>query len=302
MLLSLLTSLELKRRLSGHGLTLQIGPFFINLRSTLPEVQHSLSLLYESYTVGEDQELTDLFLRLEASSLLRRVLRPQVTFSFDGHQPFKPLPRKQCFAMFEWGLNWCIANNAHQYLVVHSAVVAKNDRALILPGMPGAGKSTLCAGLVSQGWRLLSDEMALVSLFDGLLSPIPRPVSLKNESIGIVRNLSHDIFLGEPITGTAKGTIAHMRAPLASVEASQARALPVAVVFPRYRRDAQTTLSPFSKGRSFLTLAQNSFNYHVLGASAFDVLAGLIDGASCFEFTYHDLNDAYRIMDELVCE
>jgi predicted ATPase len=30
---------------------------------------------------------------------------------------------------------------------------------VILPAPPGSGKSTLCAALVTRGWRLLSDEL-----------------------------------------------------------------------------------------------------------------------------------------------
>ena len=70
----------------------------------------------------------------------------------------------QGFAMFEWGLNWVVANHAHQFAIVHAAAVEKDGRGFIFPGAPGSGKSTLCAALVSRGWRLLSDEMAMISL------------------------------------------------------------------------------------------------------------------------------------------
>src|SRR3546814_15972535 len=82
--------------------------------------------------------------------------------------------------MLEWGLNWCIGAHGHQFLIIHAAVIERNGLAAILPGAPGSGKSTLTACLVHNGWRLLSDEMALVSLQDGGLTALARPISLKN--------------------------------------------------------------------------------------------------------------------------
>ena len=58
-------------------------------------------------------------------------------------------------------------------------------------GLPGSGKSTLAAGLVYRGgWRLLSDELALLSLGDGAVSALPKPISLKNESIAIMKRFA----------------------------------------------------------------------------------------------------------------
>src|SRR3546814_10587342 len=91
--------------------------------------------------------------------------------------------------MLEWGLNWCIGAHGHQFLIIHAAVIARNGLAAILPGAPGSGKSTLTACLVHNGWRLLSDEMALVSLQDGGLTALARPISLKNRSIDLIADL-----------------------------------------------------------------------------------------------------------------
>src|SRR3546814_17273791 len=73
----------------------------------------------------------------------------------------------QALPMLEWGLNWCIGAHGHQFLIIHAAVIERNGLAAILPGAPGSGKSTLTACLVHNGWRLLSDAMALVSLQGG---------------------------------------------------------------------------------------------------------------------------------------
>ncbi|MEZ5529309.1 MAG: HprK-related kinase A [Porticoccaceae bacterium] len=300
MLLSSTSSQQLRRQLAAEGVNLKVGPFCINLTSNLPVVSDGLVDFYGDYTVEPRDEVIDFYIQLKSPSILRRWIRPQTTFSFDGHLPFKPLPQAQAFAMFEWGLNWCVANNALQYLVIHSAVVEKGGKAFIFPGTPGSGKSTLCAGLISQGWRLLSDEMALISLTTGLVTPIPRPISLKNESIEIVRSLSKDIFVGSRIHDTAKGDVAHMRAPQNSVNKSTEQATPAAIIFPKYRKGAATELSTLSKGRTFIALADNSFNYHVLGSRAFNALTRLVDQCDCYNFTYQYLDEAYATMERLI--
>lgn len=199
--------------------------------------------------------------------------------------------------MFEWGLNWVVANHAHQYVIVHAAAVEKNGRGFIFPGAPGSGKSTLCAALVGRGWRLLSDEMAMISLSDGLIWPIPRPVSLKNASIEIIRKFSIDVVMGEVVADTAKGNIAHMRPPTASVASAKIPAAPFAIVFPTYRPNAETEYVEISKGNTLMRLAENCFNYPVLGAAGFNCLADAVAQSDCSTLVYSDMNDAISALE-----
>ncbi len=291
---------QLQNKLKKQGLNIKIGPFNINLTSRLPDLARNLHCFYGNYPVYSAEDVTDYHIELKSPSFFRSLIRSQVIFSFDGHIPFKPLPKDQSFAMFEWGLNWCIANNAHQFLIIHAAVVEKEGKAIIFPGSPGSGKSTLCAGLVSQGWRLLSDEMALLSLNDGLIVPVPRPVSLKNQSIDIVKSLSDEVYVGDCVYDTTKGTVAHMKVPLHDVNRSDECATAHAIVFPKYRAGSKTFLAPLSKGYTHLYLAENSFNYSVLGETAFYALTRMIDTCACYNFTYEQLPEAYSTMDSIL--
>lgn len=89
---------------------------------------------------------------------------------------------EHAYAFLEWGMNWCVSVTANEYLKLHAAVVAKDGIVLLMPGLPGAGKSTLCAALALHGWRVLSDEHALVVPGTANIVPLPRPISLKNAS------------------------------------------------------------------------------------------------------------------------
>ena len=115
--------------------------------------------------------------------------------------------------MLKLGLNWLVWTSTARYLLVHAAVLERQGQALVLPGPSGVGKSTLCAALVARGWRLLSDEVAMIRPRDGLLQPYPRPISLKNELIDMIARMVPDAHFSRRFDGTIKGTVAFMRAP-----------------------------------------------------------------------------------------
>lgn len=283
---------RLARTLRGPGIYLRIGRYTVHLRSPLSSVAEGVALLYADYPLLDEDGFADFHVRIVRPRNPRRWIRPQVLFLFDGRPWFRPLPLRHAFPMLEWGLNWCVYHHVNQYLIIHGAVVEAGGYAAILPGGPGVGKSTLCAGLVSRGWRLLSDELVMVSTKDGRITPIPRPISLKNESIGVMRDFAPGAVFGAEVHGTEKGTIAHMKAPAESVRRWDEAPRPGWLIFPRYESGARTALARERKGAAFMKVARGTFNYFTLGLAGFRTLADLVEACPCFEFTYSDLEDA----------
>ncbi len=293
--LSSLSRRELGAQLAGAGIWLQTGRFVARLQSAVPSVADGLHLLYADYPLRNPDGFADFHLRLERPKDWRRWFRPQVRLLYDGHADFQPLPYGHAFPMFEWGLNWCVSSRANRYLMIHAAVVEKDGCAAILPAPPGSGKSTLTAALVHHGWRLLSDELTLIRPEDGRVLACPRPISLKNSSIALIRGYLPDAVLSPPVVNTEKGTVAHLKAPTDSVRRAAETARPAWIVFPQWQADAPPTLTPLPKARTFIQLAENAFNYDVMGARGFDTLAGVIDGADGYQFTYSRLDDALAV-------
>ncbi len=288
----------LTRSLAG-GMTLVTGPLRFRISSRLESVRRGVAQMYAQFPVESGTAFQDFHVRIDAPAGPRRWIRPQVRFEVDGHAPFKPLPAAQAYAMLEWGMNWCIAAHAHHYLLLHAAVLERNGRAVILPGDPGAGKSTLTAALMLAGWRLLSDEMAMIDRGDGLLVPLARPVSLKNRSIDIIRAFDARAVFGEVALDTHKGTVAHLRPSAESVARMTEKARAAHVVFPRWREGASSSLRPRAKADAFMHNATHAFNYSLLGRLAFELNAALIDACDCWDFEYSDLDDALRVFEEL---
>lgn len=289
---------QLRQRLAYNDLALRTGPFVTRIQSPMPQVAEGLLRLYAEFPLDAG-EFCDFHVRVGPPPGLRRWLRPQINFWYDDHSPFKPLPANHAFALLEWGLNWCVAGHAHHYLMLHAAVLEKNGRAVVLPGDPGAGKSTLTAALMLSGWRLLSDEITLVDRDDGLLVGLARPVSLKNASIDIIQRAFPDAVIGAPAYDTHKGTVAHLRPSADSVARVGEKARPAWVVFPRWREGSTARLSPHSRADALLHTASHAFNYSLLGGLGFELNAALMDACTCHDFEYSDLDDALRVFTEL---
>lgn len=279
-------------RLKQTGIFLQTGAFITHLQTSIPSVAQNVGLLYADYPLLEQADFADFHVSLSQPSNLRRWFKPQVLFSSDGHSPFKPLPLDQAFPMLEWGLNWCVSSHANTYLIIHAAVIEKGGFAAILPAPPGSGKSTLCAALVNRGWRLLSDELTLIRVSDGRIIPLPRPVSLKNQSIDIIQQYEPSAIFSRKVRDTIKGTVAHMKPSTDSVKRAMETAQATWVIFPKYQAGADTCLERLPQAHAFMRIADNAFNYSLLGAKGFATMASLIDASQCYEFTYSVLDEA----------
>lgn len=293
MRISELTSADVRERLLGDGLTWQVGPFVIRARLDRQDFSEGLTFLYQHFPVLDDDCVPDVELETRSRWFGR------FDIWIDGDLYHCSAKRNICMPLIEWCLNLTVFQRPHQFLLIHSAVVERDGRALILPGLPRAGKSTLCAALVNRGWRLLSDEVALVRVSEGDLVPVPRPVSLKDGSIPLIQSFAPSATLGPVWHGTTKGSVAHMLPPQDSVDASGVYTMPAWLVFPQYIANADACLTPESKSRALVLAADNSFNYSVLGRQGFLTLADLIDRCECYRFTYSRLEDAIHCFDEL---
>lgn len=282
-----------------HGITLRIEPFTVRVRSSIATVAEGLRRNYGDRELLGDEDFADFSVALTRPRSVRRWLQPQVNFQLDGVVPFKPLPLNQAYPLFEWGLNWCIANHCHQWVMLHAAVLERGGRAVILPAPPGSGKSTLCAALASRGWRLFSDELTLIDPDTLEIVPIPRPVNLKNRSIDVIGGFAPEQSLGPRFNDTRKGDVAHMLPPAAAVRHAAERAKPRWIVFPRYVPDADVCITAYPRHEATVGLADNCFNYSHLGEAAFRTLAAVVDRCDAHGFEYSRLDDAIAAFEQL---
>ena len=289
------------RSLLSEGMVLETGPFLIRVQTDIPDFAKTLRFLYAQtkYLENDPGEVIDFHITIKRPPGSRHWWRKQVIFILDGHSPFAPYPMDHAYPLFEWGLNWCIANRAHQYLMFHSAVVERNGKAVIMPALPGSGKSTLCAALMASGWRLLSDEFGIIRMDDGMLLPMPRPIPLKNASIPVMQTFAPEWEMGPVFPKTRKGTVCHMKPSSDAVQHSSQAATPSWVIFPQYRAGADAILGPLPATEHFVRLSGNAFNYALKAQAGFDQVARMISECEFRTFEFDDLTAAVATLNRL---
>jgi HprK-related kinase A len=275
--------------LRSSGICIAIGTFVCRVYSDTGLLSEPLLRLYSSYPASIDSNFLVDF-EIDVRSIRSRHGR-EAEFRWEGKSPFPPLPLSQTHPLFEWGLNWAIATLSGSDIVVHSAVVEKNGVALALPGDPGAGKSTLCAMLALSDWRLLSDELTIIDRQTLKVRPIPRPISLKDQSIRLIKARFPDVYLTEPISETRKGDIAYAKPDDRAVLDSDLQVPIGIIIFPQYQADAALEVTPISRAYALAQLLDNTFNVGLLGKEGFADAANALTNAKCFEVTYSSFDE-----------
>lgn len=297
-LLGQLTTDDFSQRLARGELPLRVGPYVYNVQSNLPAIAAGIEMLYADFALAGPEEFVDYNVAIRCDGLGQR-MRGKVEFLFDKKRPFGVIPSGQAYAFLEWGMNWCVSLHTNEYLKLHAAAVSLGDTAIIMPGLPGAGKSTLCAALGLSGWRILSDEHAMIEPDSTEIVPLCRPVSLKNESIEVIKSFSSRAIFGPTSKETHKGLVAHMKADL-HPKSHDTRTLKAhTMIFPRYTRDEPQRLSPRRRTDSFILAAYHSFNYSLLCEAGFDAMKKLINSVDCYDLVYHDLDWAVQTVNDL---
>jgi HprK-related kinase A len=291
---------DIQAALAAGTAEMALGPFTMRLQATEPLLTDFLVDVYRDVPLRLSlDDVTDVSLRVRAPNLWRRYFRRQLIADPGFIVPAVPLPPRLSPLAFEMGLNLSIALKCCRYTTFHSAVVGNDKGAILISAQSGGGKSTLASALMMQGYRLFSDEFGLLDMATALLHGYPRPVSLKGQSIDIVREFTGGDWVGNRMTGTPKGDIAYRRPRPSDIDAAHIPAKAKLILLPIFEEGSAAHAKPISKAEAVMKLIPSSTNYHLLGTDAFEALIKMVNGANTFEITYGNTADSMAMVKDL---
>ena len=180
-------------------------------------------------------------------------------------------------------------------LSIHAAGVVRGDGAVLLPGSAGSGKTTLCARLLQRGAAYLSDDSVAVDR-QGRLLGYPKPLGFK---VGTWEQFADaglaDLELDPGIQLVWQVPPSRLGAPIVSA------ADPVAVVLPRFERDAQLQVEPVPRHEAAAALLGQAQNLPAFGVpAALEVIGRLAAGVPSYSVVYGDARRAAPAVLDLI--
>lgn len=169
---------------------------------------------------------------------------------------------------------------ARDHVYVHAGVVTVGNRAIVLPGLSRAGKSTLVLALVEQGAALASDELLVLDPGSAELLPFPRAVKLRDECVAYFPRLA-----GVAV-GSGEGRFVRTEALPGGVATRSARA--ALVVLPAWDPAGDDRLLAITRGEALLGVVASALNLGAHGPAAMGHLARLLETAGTARLRWRD--------------
>ena len=165
--------------MSFQSRRLQLGPLAVVVETDEASILNDFELLFAGFgdAPAKDPILTVRIVRADLSS----PAEPMYRALFDGKPVGGQANQNQVALAVTRKLNRAVLDAEPEVLHLHAGAVRDDHSVVLVIGSSFAGKSTLVAKLVAEGWRYLSDQQVGITP-DGKILSYPRPITLRRNS------------------------------------------------------------------------------------------------------------------------
>lgn len=189
-----------------------------------------------------------------------------------------------------------------EYLFLHAGALAKNNKAVLLPGPSGSGKSTLTLGLLNYGYQYLTDEVVVIDLSDLRVLPFQRPIYIYGWQ-SVVSSEVEKYFKFYRFKERYGNTMQPWQYAVPQQEAILPKDTSLEVgwiVFPTYNETQKDSyLKPMSRAEAAFNLMQNGWNTQYFTDFGLKLCSELVKKADCYELVMGDLKEACELIEGL---
>jgi hypothetical protein len=188
------------------------------------------------------------------------------------------------------------------HYLLHSAVLVKKEKAIVLPAASKSGKSTLSIALVKNGFKYLSDEVTAVNLGTLRVRGFPRAIAIREKTLSLFPSLEPEInYLCYRLLSSRKVREIHYGILSEKKLASIDKSFPIsAIVFPKYNPNSDTILTEVDPAVAVFNLMRCSFNQRRLKEKGFRTAARLVRQIKSYTLQVKNLAKTCEIINSLV--
>jgi hypothetical protein len=204
----------------------------------------------------------------------------RVTYTRGGERLFRGSPHRVLRHAL-WDMHSLVHRDCRDFLFLHAGAVAGQEQRVIIPAEPEAGKSTLVASLLREGFRYLSDELAPIDPVTSGVYPFHKHIAVANAGLDHIAGGAPALPYDYPDLSRELPD-RHMRP--ADLGSSEAEAGPVdLIVFLTPDREGPPTLRPMSSAETVARLLDHTLNAELYGDRAMKMIARVARSAESFE-------------------
>ena len=216
--------------------------------------------------------------------------------TLDGRHLATTITLARAMQFLLWHINRTTVAMSQTTLLIHAAGVAHTGQAIVMPAGEEAGKTTLAAGLLQQGFDYLSDEIVAIDPETLQARSYAKPLSIDPGSWPVLPalkpSLPADLSSLQADQWQVPLRAIHERGPVTSAPIRY-------IIAPRYVAGARTSLVPLPRSSALRELAENAFNFRGF-PGGLDVLASVVRRSDCFRLTVGSLEEACTLVREVV--
>jgi hypothetical protein len=186
----------------------------------------------------------------------------------------------------------------HLYVTaVHAACIAKNGRGVLLSGQSGSGKSVLSLACARAGWTFVTDDVAYLLRESSNRTVLGKPERMK--FLPSAAELFPDLDWGECNADQKDQPFVELRTNEAGISVAS-ESLVDYLVFLRRPAEGQARLVPVRAGDALARLSAELPLFESSVHESHRRSIEMLSRVQPLELAYTDLDDAVRLLDELV--
>jgi HprK-related kinase A len=186
------------------------------------------------------------------------------------------------------------------YYLIHAGVVSYHNKAILFPAQSGSGKTTLIAGLLKNGFRYLTDEIAVIEPQTLLVYPFLKPLNIKMGSLPLFANFEPEMELINKRDIGVKDKIHHVLVRNGSIHPAD-KPIPAGdIIFVQYDPRAKCRLTPISRVNTIFDMAKCSFNQYRFKEKGIDILHSLVRRCRCYQLKFSQVGKAVDLIETVI--